>query len=243
MRDDRLVVLVPSRGRPQSVPRMVQAFLDTDAYEVAKLVYLIDGDDPERDGYFRSAPVLPADQSPALPLVQFGLFDQWKPMVEKLNEAAAGTADSGDEAIAFFGDDHVPRTRGWAQRFLASLQTPGVLVVYGDDKLQGAKLPTHWAVSSRWVQALGEMVPLDVQHLYCDNAMLELGTATDSIQYLPDVVIEHMHPVAGKAGWDDGYRRVNRNAQYQHDKRVYREWLKGAEIVQQIARIKGIDWG
>jgi hypothetical protein len=37
-------------------------------------------------------------------------------------------------------------------------------------------------------------------------------------------VIEHVHPLAGKAAWDEGYYRANGDETVEHDKRAYDEW-------------------
>jgi hypothetical protein len=37
-------------------------------------------------------------------------------------------------------------------------------------------------------------------------------------------VIEHVHPLAGKAAWDEGYHRANGEETVEHDKRAYDEW-------------------
>ncbi|WP_037684635.1 hypothetical protein, partial [Streptomyces griseus] len=106
------------------------------------------------------------------------------------------------------------RTVGWAGRYVDELRQLGTGIVYGDDGYQGERLPTQWAMTADVVGALGRMVPAPVEHLYCDNSVLDLGRAAGCIRYLPDVLVEHMHPVAGKAADDDQYRRVNSSAQY-----------------------------
>ena len=219
-----LLVIVPSRGRPESVPRMVRAWLDTGAYEHARLVYAIDADDPQHGAYFTQAlPTL------GHALVEFVTVNPWRPMVHKLNEAAlfAATDEPGYFALGFAGDDHLPRSAGWAARYLEALRELGTGIVYGDDGLQGARLPTQWAMTADIVRALGRMVPAPVEHLYCDNAVQDLGLAAGCLRYLPDVLIEHMHPLAGKAELDAGYRRVNARAQYARDRAAYGVWRSG----------------
>lgn len=220
-----LLVIVPSRGRPESVPRVVRAWLDTGAYDDgARLVFAIDSDDPRYAEYHQQP--MPEDVEAWRPLVSFGVMDQWQPMVRKLNQAATFSANWPDApfALAFMGDDHIPRTSGWAGRYLAELRELGTGIVYGDDGIQGERLPTQWAMTADIVRALGRMVPADVEHLYCDNAIRDLGQAAGCLRYLPDVVIEHMHPVARKAPMDDGYRRVNQPAQYERDHAAYQRW-------------------
>ncbi|KXK63359.1 hypothetical protein AWW66_03330 [Micromonospora rosaria] len=210
-----LLVIVPSRGRPQSVARLVDAWESTGAYERARLAFAVDGDDPCHGAYEGQA----SDQSLMLTITR------WLPMVHKLDRIAAGLARDYF-AVGFAGDDHVPRTPGWAGRYVDELRQLGTGIVYGDDGHQGERLPTQWAMTADIVQALGRMVPAPVEHLYCDNSVLDLGRSAGCIRYLPDVVVEHMHPVAGKAESDDQYRRVNGRDQFGRDGRAYRRWRR-----------------
>lgn len=232
-----LLVIVPSKGRPHAVAQMVRSWLDTDAYEHARLVFAIDADDPTYPRYFDAELPQAADT-----LVYFQTLSAWRPMVPKLNECArlAALADDRFPMIAFMGDDHRPRSKGWAARYIGELRRLGTGIVYGDDRVQGEKLPTQWAMTSDIVTVLGRMVPADVEHLYCDNSILDLGQAIDRISYLPDVVIEHCHPVAGRGAWDAGYQRVNSREQYARDHAAYRAWrqqglrLDAARILDHI---------
>ena len=217
-----LLVIVPSKGRPKSLERLAAAWDDTDAFESAGLIVAVDADDPELPGYHAALDRLAAvNPDRTINLMGCG---PWQPMVAKLNQAAALFAGQGHFALGFAGDDHLPRTVGWAAAYLEALRGMGTGIVYGDDGLQGARLPTQWAMTSDIVRALGRMVPADVDHLYCDNAVKDLGEAADCIRYLPDVLVEHMHPIARKAKVDDGYRLVNAPSQYRKDRAAYQRW-------------------
>jgi predicted O-methyltransferase YrrM len=97
-------------------------------------------------------------------------------------------------------------------------------MVYGDDGYQGRKLSTEWAVTSDVVRALGRMVPAPVEHMYCDNSMMDLFGGAGALKHLPEIRIEHMHPVAGKAERDEQYDRVNHRDQFSKDRRSYERW-------------------
>ncbi|MEU6204580.1 hypothetical protein ABZ814_13445 [Micromonospora musae] len=226
-----LLVIVPSRGRPESVARMVDAWTETGAYGHANLLFAIDLDDPQHDAYQAQA----SDRALMLTL------DRWLPMVHKLDKAAHGYASPIFDyfALAFFGDDHLPRTPGWAKRYLDELHVLGTGIVYGNDLLQGEKLPTQWAMTSDIVRALGRMVPAPVEHLCSDSSVYDLGQQASCIRYLPDVVIEHMHPAAGKASEDDGYRRVNSAEQVQCDSRTYRHW-RATQLDHDAATVRAL---
>lgn len=215
-----LVIIVPSRGRPKSVVQVATAWTETQAFDVAELVFAIDQDDPLIDQYRTHL----SDLSQSLPVSTFEV-PTWIPMVPKLNAATMNIVwDDPPFAVGFAGDDHRPRTSRWATRYVERLQEMGTGIVYGDDLIQGANLPTQWAMTSNIVRELGAMVPADVDHLYCDNVIMELGVTAGCIAYLPDVIIEHMHPIANKSPWDDSYRRVNSGQQFSQDGDKFSNW-------------------
>lgn len=237
MRDPQLLVLVPSRGRPESVVRVVQAWIDTDAYDVAELCFVIDRDDPKYAGYFGCASELP---NLGHTVVSFVTMDHWEPMVPKLNRVASQAADSW-QYLAFMGDDHLPRTKGWAQAYAAQLAGMGTGIVSCPDGLRADDLPTQWAMTADIVRALGKMVPPAVDHLYCDNAIRDLGVLAECGAWLPELLIEHMHPLAGKADPDDGYVKVNSAERYRLDREAYLEWRHAGlrQDALKIMKLKG----
>jgi hypothetical protein len=97
--------------------------------------------------------------------------------------------------------------------------------VYGDDLLQGERLPTAVFMSPSIVRTLGWMVPPGMIHLYLDDVWRELGKAVGCLRYHPEIVIEHMHPGANKAGWDPIYLESNSPELYAHDSALYQQWM------------------
>jgi hypothetical protein len=217
MTDQPLLVIIPARGRPEAISKIVEAWDKTGAWEVAEPLFVIDFDDPKFYEYQRK-------------LVMHGVgtyrtVPQWRPMVAKLDSAAIDRASYyGHRHIGFAGDDHLPRTPGWAQGMVAALDAMGTGVVYPDDGYQHEKLASSWAMSADIIRALGRMVPAPVEHLYCDNSIMDLARAIDRLRYLPDVLVEHMHPVAGKVVTDEQYERVNGREQYRKDRPAYKRW-------------------
>lgn len=213
-----LTVIVPSRGRPHTVAELAAAFEET-CTERTWLLFAVDEDDTQHTAY-RDAVGEACAGGRRVQLVS----QPSGTMVSALNAAARLLLDAPGpvvpDAIGFMGDDHRPRTQGWDQRYLTALTAlPGI--VYGNDLLQGANLPTQCAISTRVVRALGRMAPDALEHLYVDNYWRDLGNASGCLSYLPDVVVEHVHPAAGKAAWDEGHRRVNQPAMYERDKAAY----------------------
>lgn len=196
-----LAVIVPTRGRPANAARLAQAFRETHALD-AVAVFVADWDDPELPGYRK---LLEEDQIPRLVVLDNGTG---RGMTRALNYAARRYAELY-EAVGFMGDDHMPRTAHWDSRVMGELDSLDPRIVYGNDLFQGAALPTAVFMQSRMIRALGFMAPEVLRHLYVDNFWKELGERTGGLRYLDDVIIEHIHPAAGKTAMDDGYRRVN----------------------------------
>lgn len=244
-----LVVIIPTRGRPGTVKEIIESFRET-CREDTFLAFIVDESDPAKAEY--SDAVRDA-------LYREDVQDGWRTwerkspvkagvfltpavnMVDAMNKAAGYflnpeiRANGTVKAIAFMGDDHRPRTPGWDTWYLAALnKSPGF--VYGNDLYQGKKIPTQVAISAPVVRALGHMAPDVLTHLYVDDYWKALGTAAGCLTYLPDIVVEHLHPVVGKAAWDEGYRRVNHPDMYERDGAAYgRYWAEhGSRDVERV---------
>lgn len=220
----RLLVIVPTRGRPHNISRLWKAWQKT-ATGCADLLVAVDGDPANLNDYIATG----------VPRV---VYTPWQGMIATLNQWAHENADRY-EALAFWGDDHVPRTAGWDRALLHALDDLApVGFVYGNDLHRGPDLPTAVAMTSTVVQTLGYMAPPDLGHLLCDRWWLTVGRRLGRITYLPDVVIEHMHYAAGKAIKDDGYRTVNSRTQYRQDKEAYRRYVDRGHLRRDVEKLR-----
>lgn len=226
-----LIVIVPSRGRPEAAKELAEAFKETCTADT-QLMVAIDDNDPDRGLYELKLMGTSAAMS----------IGNSRTMVESLNQTALLTV--GDHfALGFMGDDHRPRTIGWDSRYLEELHKLGTGIVYGNDLLQGHKLPTQCAMTSNIVKALGYMAPPSLTHMYVDNFWLSIGRAAGCIRYLPNVTVEHMHPLIGKSEWTEGHKRVNAQEMYDHDAAAFNEYGSGqffedATKVRDLAKVK-----
>ena len=205
-----LVVLVPSRNRPQNIAELIKSFDETETE--SDLIVIVDDDEPQMDAYL------------ALGCDVMVVEKNGKGMAKPLNFAARHFAHKYRH-FAFLGDDHRPRTKNWDVHFINALDELGTGIVYGNDLFQGEALPTAVAMSGDIVNALGGMVPQGMIHLYLDNFWMKLGKDLGTFSYLSEVVIEHLHPVAGKAQWDEGYKDVNAEEVYSADKKAFDEYI------------------
>lgn len=222
-----LVVIVPTRGRPHNALALKEAFYDTEAN--SDLVFVVDFDDPMIEEYQN------------LPIDILTYEREGKGMAAPLNKAARellACCQGGYKYFAFMGDDHRPRTMKWDSeiiKHLADLHPSGI--VYGNDLLQGANLPTAVFMTRNIVEVLDGMVPPTMKHLYLDDFWLHLGHSIKSIRYLENVIIEHLHPIAGKAAMDAGYAEVNASDISSHDHQAFNDYIRSEPYYDAIYRL------
>lgn len=217
-----LAILIPSRSRPQSIISLLEALGDTNTR--SDVIVVIDDDDPYKESYLD------------IEVTTMIVYRDGKGMARPLNKAASFLAWEYRH-FAFLGDDHRPRTFEWDRLFIEELDAIETGIVYGNDLFMKEALPTAVAMTGDIVRALDGMVPKGMIHLYLDNFWLTLGRDLESISYMPDVIIEHLHPAAGKAEWDDQYKEVNASDIYIQDLAFLEEYLASqsyADLLEQL---------
>lgn len=214
-----LAVIVPTRSRPNNIDPIIKAWWETGAFGAADLWFVVDSDDMQIDAYSRVIHGHPEPRQLVMP--------EWMPLVPKLNFVATEFANQREyRYLAFMGDDHLPRTRNWASNLIVDHGRNPNWIWYGRDGFQDQNKPTWWSMDARIVRRLGRMVPAPVQHLYCDDAVKALGMKAGCLGYDETLMVEHMHPLVGKAKMDDQYARVNRAQQYQRDGELFHSWVQ-----------------
>lgn len=214
------MAVVPSRGRPEAARATVAALRTTAALLSTRVVLAVDRSDPKLEAY--RALRWPGEFGPEVSLVVLD-DDETGDLVRATNTVSMRVAHADPNCvIGNLGDDHRPRTYAWDRAVLGALEAPGV--AYGDDLLQSEALPTAPFISAAIPLALGWYALPSCRHLFIDNAWRDIGAQTGRLHYLPGVVIEHLHPAAGKALMDEGYERANGRAMVEHDKAAYNRW-------------------
>jgi len=187
-------LLVPSRGRPGKLAAMWESANATaDDPGDLELVVRLDDDDV-------AYPLLPGNVSyirgPRIVLSQ---------MWNEAHAAAAGPV------FWHGGDDNLFRSEGWDTAVLKAICqfADGLVLVHGRDGFQDARLATHGFITADWVTASGFFVPPYFSADWNDTWLTEVADSLGRRVFLPDVYIEHMHPVAGKAPMDVTYQDAN----------------------------------
>lgn len=219
----RTLVICPSRARVGNIAALLDCWELTEA--TAQLAVCLDVDDPDLNAYLDVI----GDRAEVV-------VGEWRSLCDWVNHVSFVLDWASDfDIVGQFGDDNHPRTPGWDRAVADAMQPMGV--VYGNDLHQGERLPTAAFVDAEIIHRLGYMVPPEIQHLYMDNYFKALGERLGTLTYLPDVVIEHMHPHAGKAAMDDGYRDVNSRHAYRAGRSGFERYM-ATRFDEDIARLQ-----
>lgn len=207
-----IALLVPTLGRPQNAERLIDAWNATTEGR-SDLWFLVDDDDPCRGDYLDVCRHSGAQ-------VEIGRPAR---LVSWTNRAALDRMHRY-EVFASWGDDHVPLDRFETPIMDAVDDAGGVAIIGTNDLVHGPAIPTACCVTSNIVRALGWMALPTLEHLACDLAWKALAVAAGCWRYLPDVRVEHRHPIVGKADWDPTYSVGNDGAVSARDHLAYDAW-------------------
>ena len=201
------LVILPSRSRPDNVERCINALKENSF--ISDFCVAIDDDQ--------------SDLYPRLDGVIYEVNPRLR-MNGTLNLVANKYADKY-KTIYFLGDDHLVKTKDWDKHLAEAINIKGYGLAYGNDLLQGKNLATAVMMSTNIIQTLGFMAPPKLIHLFMDNFWMTLGLKINSLYYFDDVIIEHLHPFAGKAEMDAGYIDANSQEVGSADQKEFARYL------------------
>lgn len=180
-------ILCPTRNRPENIKRLFNSAVST-ADEGIEFVFYIDEDDTKSESVLDNLPVK------SIKGKRIVLSQMW-------NECA--DMASGD-IMMHAGDDLVFKTTGWDTLVKEVFkQFPdGIAFVYGRDGYSPDDFGTHGFLHKNWVTATGYFVPPYFSSDYNDTWLNDVAKRIGRHVFLPDLLIEHMHPICGKGEWD-----------------------------------------
>jgi glycosyltransferase involved in cell wall biosynthesis len=195
MRAPRLSLIVPTRGRPQMLQRMLASAAATARNpERLEVVLVTDEDNPAGTHRISRLDIKEVAGPPG------------RTMGELNN---AGYAASSGEFVMLLNDDVVIRTRGWDREVLHCFQRfpDPVALIHVNDTLIRDYLCTFPILSRAYCEFIGGICPVEYERYRIDdhiedvfNMLSWLGVRRTI--YLPDVVFEHCnsvsHPTAGR---------------------------------------------
>ena len=211
-----LLVICPSRGRPERLRGMVQSFKET-ASEGTELVVYVSEDDPAVVGY-RGIEGIDLHIGERLSLV--GVLNKFS--IEVYPD------------VKYYGevnDDHVYRTKRWDKTLIGHIEKGGGWgIACGNDTVPKdwyeCRHPSACVISGNIVRTLGCFVDPRFQHMYVDDYLRDIGESINGLFYDSDVVVEHRHFLNGKAEKDDNYRWIYSEEQVAFGLAAYNHWIK-----------------
>ncbi len=193
----RPVWIIPSRGRPHNIRRLIAATVQTCA--TTQFFLRVDTDDPSLGGY------LEIKRPPNWAIVvagRMGLADIYNQSFEALPDL---------DWYGVFADDVVPETMGWDSSLIREAGKDGLAC--GDD-------PTHFVVGGDLVREMGWLALPGLSRLYIDTVWHEIARERGVFRQLPDVKLVHHHFSNRKALFDKTYRKPGKA----EDRAIYQTW-------------------
>jgi hypothetical protein len=210
-----LLIIVPSRGRPSSIARLLEAVhrlrqLDT------HVVVGTDADDETLPQYEKVFEKAAGDGDWLVTQERLGL-------AEYTNYLAMMYAERYPY-LASFGDDHLPVTLGFDRLLCRGIEDMGGTGFTYPWDGQREDIPQAVVMSSNIVRGLNWMCLPGLQHYYVDNVWADLGRQSGCIRHLRTVLVEHVHPGTGKAKIDDTYSAAAEKLDSDRD--AYETWRR-----------------
>ena len=219
----KLIVLVPTKGRPGRAATTYETFLSTAEHRDTWIEFILDDKDPLVDQYKVPSYTYPSGT-----------------MIQRTNMAAMGIVNSPfkiADIIGFAADDNLFVTPGWDCEVVAAFKQ-GHRIVNTNDMLVGDEKGGVFFFDARIVKSLGYLLLPSLGHLWADFAATELGKASSPYyKYLHQVIIEHEHPYTGKVPWDAQYREYNNPQQDAADRKAFYEWRNGEAFQRDVAKV------
>lgn len=209
---EQILVICPSRGRPQQCKAMVDSFLKNSNCSTIKI--LLDNDDEFLNEYFD-----------VLKDVSFSINTR-NTTTNLINDHWRYTADCY-KYFSVTNDDFIYQTKDWDKKLIKRIKESGKFgIAYGNDLLAGMAIPTTSVISREIVESLGYLQMPLLTHLFGDNVWNYIGRACDCIYYVPEVIIEHRHVFARKAQADETHNFTNSEEMYRKDEQAFIKWIK-----------------
>ena len=186
-------LLLPTRGRPAMVGRLLRSIRATAAHpERIEVVLCVDSDDPTRHEI--SAEGLTVRRIEVPPGEPMGA------MMQRCAEASRG------RLLMLLNDDVVFETPRWDEEVEAAFRRfpDSIAFVYGNDRDQGRQVPSFPIVSRHACDVAGQLCPREYLNLNIETHLRDVyrelaALGHDRVVYLGHVVFAHLHHSLGRS--------------------------------------------
>jgi hypothetical protein len=191
-------IIVPTRKRPANFTRLVDSIINTvsDIQNIELLVYIDDDDNESIPALSVAAEKININAVQGNKLIGSQMYNE-------LSKVAKG------DIIMFAADDIVFGTPNWdiiIQKEFDKVEDK-ILLVYGNDGFQNGRIATHGFIHRHWMELLGYVLPPKLASAYTDEWVTDLAIRVGRCEYLPNLLVEHIHPATGKASTDETYQK------------------------------------
>lgn len=188
-------IIIPTRSRPNNVIRLIESLHNTANVDNLQIILRIDDDDVSYDDLQLSCDIVKKPRNKFL-------SDLWQEAVPEAKH----------DIVMACADDVIFRTKNWDQTIINIMKDPvnTLCFLWCNDLYQGPRLATLPFVTRAWINAVGFLMPSGYARDWCDTHLHDIARklrklGAEAMVYLKDVVIEHMHPAAGKSNYDETY--------------------------------------
>ena len=194
--------VLPSRGRPYNIERLVNCYNRTGATTPVWL--RLDEDDVR----------LPDYQVLDLPLLWKCCVGPRVPLSEVYNEIFKDTYPWW----GFIADDVVPETKFWDRELIRVAGPDGMAAPSGGHDPDGAP---HFVLGHKLPISMGWLALPGLDRLYIDTVWVDIAKSKGVFRSVPDVVLRHAHFSNRGALKDETYKKHNKD----RDKSIYEAWV------------------
>lgn len=202
-----LAYLIPVLRRPHRVQPLLDSIL---AAKSGRVVFVCDPDDGEEQEAIANA------ETP----LWIRTLEVEGGYARKINEAARLV----DETLLFIGADDLHFHPGWFEAATAA----GAPIVGTQDlcnpRVIAGHHATHFFVRREYldrgtIDEPDKLLHEGYTHCFVDNEFIETARHRDAYAFAPASIVEHLHPLAGKAQKDEVYAKGM--AHFARDRRLY----------------------
>jgi len=212
-------ILTPTRNRPNNCDRFIKSLYETTQYTgTLELLFYVDSDDPAKDIYKE----IEERWQNNFWRVEFVIGE---PMSVSKSWNIIAKKSLGDIMI-MGNDDLVYKTVRWDSKLMAKLielDNPYYLTWFNDG-INGNRHCAFPVISREWYEALGYFSPGVFNFGYNDTWVYDIAKRVGKLNYMNEILVEHLHFSVGKSNMDDTYAR-NRSQEkgnlYRKDKEIY----------------------
>lgn len=212
-------ILTPTRNRPNNCDRFIKSLYETTQYTgTLELLFYVDSDDPAKDIYKE----IEERWQNNFWRVEFVIG---KPMSVSKSWNIIAEKSLGDIMI-MGNDDLVYKTVRWDSKLMArllELDNPYYLSWFNDG-INGNRHCAFPVITREWYETLGYFSPGIFNFGYNDTWVYDIAKRVGKLNYMNEILVEHLHFSVGKSNMDDTYAR-NRTQEkgnlYRKDREIY----------------------